>query len=107
LVNSIPGSASVEARCSCGVKQTLKSGAHANSVALTSFVGARIPLGSTIEIWATKRATGRGLYKFGAIGAYRKYTVSSTGLGTPLKRCLMPGSMTPQRLCPPGGRRRP
>jgi hypothetical protein len=104
-LTSIPGRARLQARCSCGVQQTIEDGAHANSVTLTSFVGARIPLGSTIEIWATKRATGRGIYKYGAIGAYRKYTVSSSGLGTPIKRCLMPGSMTPRLQCPPGGRK--
>jgi len=103
-VTSVPGRARVVAVCSCGMHQTATSAAHANAVALSSFLGARIPVGSTIEIWTTKAATGRGIYKFGAIGAYRKYTLSSTGFGTPIKRCLMPGSMTPRRQCPPGGR---
>lgn len=102
-VTSVPGRARIEARCSCGIHQTVASGAHANSVKLTSFVGARVPLGSTVEIWATKPATGQGLYRFGAFGAYRKYTVSSTGLGAPIKRCLMPGSKRPRLQCPPGG----
>lgn len=103
-VTLVPGRARVEARCSCGLHQTVTSAAHANSVALTSFVGARLPLGSTVEIWTTKAPTGQGLYKFGAFGAYRKYTVSSTGFGAPVKRCLMPGSTTPRLQCPPGGR---
>jgi hypothetical protein len=104
-VTSIPGGARVTARCSCGVFEVRRAGAHATSAALPAFIGATLPFGSTVTIWVTKRATGHGIYKYGAIGSYRRFTVSPSGLGVPVKRCLMPGSMTPRRQCPPGGRR--
>jgi hypothetical protein len=104
-VSSIPGGAKVQARCSCGIKQTQTAGKHATSVTLTAFVGATLPLGATVDISTTNNATGHGTYKYGAIGAYRQFSVSASGLGTLLKRCLMPGSMTPRTQCPPGGRR--
>jgi hypothetical protein len=105
VVNDIPGGARVEIRCSCGTRQVITSGPNANSVTATAFVGRTLPLGSTVEVWATKRASGRGQYKHGAIGGYLKFVASSSGLGLPTKRCLMPGSRTPKKVCPPGGRR--
>lgn len=104
-VTSVPGGARVTARCSCGISEVTRAGAHATSVGLPAFIGARLPLGATVTIWATKRAAGHGLYKYGAIGSYRQFTVSPNGLGVPVKRCLMPGSTTPRRKCPPGGHR--
>jgi hypothetical protein len=104
-VTSVPAGARVTARCSCGVSDVAGVGAHATSVNLPAFLGATLPLGSRVTFWITKGATHHGLYKYGAIGAYRQFTVSPVGLGVPVKRCLMPGSMTPRRQCPPGGRR--
>jgi hypothetical protein len=58
-----------------------------------------------VQLWATKRPSGTGTYRHGAIGTYLRYTTRVEGLGVPVKRCLMPGSLTPQRQCPAGGRR--
>ena len=105
-VSSVPGGARVKATCSCGVGQVATAGKRATTIKLTRFDGATLPIGSTVQIWATRGRSGRGNYRYGAIGAYRKFTVGRGGLGTPLKRCLMPGSMKPQKQCPPGGRRK-
>jgi hypothetical protein len=104
-INTIPGGSRVEARCSCGIDEVRNSGSHASSVTIPAFVGATLPFGATVEIWTSKRATRGGMFKHGAIGAYRKLTVGSSGLSQPVKRCLMPGSRTPRLQCPPGGRR--
>ena len=104
VVTEIPSGTRVEFRCSCGIRQVITSGPNANAVTATAFVARTLPFGSTMEVWATKRASGRGQFKYGAIGAYLKYVVSSSGLGLPVKRCLMPGSRTPRTICPPGGR---
>jgi hypothetical protein len=103
--DSIPAGAKVQVSCSCAIKQTQTAGPHASSVTLTAFIGATLPLGATVDIWTTKSATHHGLYKYGAIGAYRQFAVSSSGLGTQIRRCLMPGSTTPRAQCPPGGRK--
>jgi hypothetical protein len=103
VVNALPGGAHVDIRCSCGLRQAITAGSQ-GSVTATAFIGQTLPIGSTIEIWATKRATGAGQFKYGAIGGYLKYVVGSSGLGLPLKRCLMPGSRAPRTMCPPGGR---
>jgi hypothetical protein len=104
-VTSVPGGAGVTARCSCGISQSATVRSGATSVSLPAFLGATLPIGSTVTFWVTKRATHHGMYKYGAIGSFRQFTVSSVGLGTPVKRCLMPGSLTPRTQCPPGGRR--
>ena len=72
---------------------------------MTSFVNQVLPFGSTVEVWVTKGRSGQGLYRYGAIGDYRKYTVQTAGLNLLRRRCLMPGSLTPQTRCPAGGRR--
>ena len=104
-VGGIVGGARVEARCSCGVHQVLTAGGRATSLTMNGFVGRTIPSGATVEVWVTKRAAGHGTYRHGAIGGYLKYGAKLTGLGLPTKRCLMPGSRSPQRQCPAGGRR--
>ena len=102
-VTSIPSGAHTIARCSCGISDATRAGAHATSVALPAFIGATLPFGSAVTIWVTKRATGHGLYKYGAIGSYRQFKVSQTGLGVPVKRCLMPGSTTRDASALPEG----
>lgn len=107
-VDQIPGGSRVEARCRvCGVGQVRHASLHGNSVLMTGFAGTHFPLGSKLEIWVTKSATGKvgDQFRFGAIGSYISYTVGTGGLGHRVIRCLMPGSMTPRRQCPPGGRR--
>ena len=107
LVTGLPGGSQAQIRCSCRIQQTLKlkgSSTSANATA-GAFVGRTLPVGATVEIWATHRATGTGEFKYGAIGGYLKYVVNSSGLSVPVKRCLMPGSRVPRTTCPPGGRR--
>jgi hypothetical protein len=104
-VGSLPARARILVRCSCGVSQTRTVGAHAGVVILTALLHRTLPAGATLQLWATKRPSGTGSYRYGAIGAYLRYTVRAGGLGMPLKRCLMPGSLTPRRQCPAGGRR--
>jgi hypothetical protein len=104
LVTGIPGGTHAVIRCSCGIHQALNAGASANSVTVNAFVGQTVPFGSTVQVWTTHRATGSGQFKYGAIGGYLKFVASSSGLGLPVKRCLMPGSSVPRTMCPPGGR---
>ena len=104
-VGSLPAGARILVRCSCGVSQTSTVGAHAGVVILTALLNRTVPAGATLQLWTTKRPSGTGTYRYGAIGGYLRYTMLGGGLGVPLKRCLMPGSLTPRRQCPAGGRR--
>jgi hypothetical protein len=104
-IGSIPGGARVLARCSCGVQESKTLDARARRVDMKALLNRRLALGATLELLVTKRASGLGTYRYGAIGSYRKYTEGGNGLGLPVMRCLMPGSLTPRRQCPPGGRR--
>jgi hypothetical protein len=103
-VGSLPGGARVEARCrSCGLDQVKTTGRHGGAVSMSAFLGRALPEGATLQIWATKRATRSGDYRYGAIGGYASYPVQSGTIGTRVSRCLMPGSLTPRVTCPPGG----
>jgi hypothetical protein len=104
-VGSLPAGARILVRCSCGVSASTTVGAHARTVSLTALVNRTVPTSATLQLWATKRPSGTGTYRFGAIGGYLRYTMRAGGLGEPVKRCLLPGSLTPRRQCPAGGRR--
>lgn len=104
--SSLPAGARILVKCSCGVSQTKAVPASAGVVVLTALVGRTLPPGATVQVWATKRPSGKGTFHFGAIGAYLRYVMSSGhGFGPPLKRCLLPGSLTPRRQCPAGGKK--
>ena len=101
-VTGIPGGAQARVRCSCGISQTRSAGRRADSVSVPALLNRVVPLGSTVEVWVTKGATGHGTYRYGAIGDYRRYTVQPAGLNLAETRCLMPGSLKPQTQCPAG-----
>jgi hypothetical protein len=105
-VGALPAAARIIVRCSCGVSETRTVGARAGVVMMTALLKRTVPVGATLQLWATKRPSGTGTYRFGAIGTYLRYTALAGGLGVPVKRCLMPGSLTPRRQCPAGGRRK-
>ena len=101
-VAPVPGATKVTARCSCGLSETVSVGAHATKVPLSRFSKAKIRFGSTVQVWVTVPAHGDGTYKYGAIGAYQQYKAGPDGLGEPVKKCLLPGSMTPRSQCRSG-----
>lgn len=104
IVGPVPGGARVEVRCrACGMSQVLRAGAHASSVTMTRLAGMMMPNGAKLEIWVTKSAVGghSSIYRYGAIGSYISYTVSSGILvsRSRVTRCLLPGSLTPRLTC--------
>jgi hypothetical protein len=102
-LDRIPGGSRVLARCGgCGrtVRATAKP--NASSITLGGLAGRAIGPGNKLEIWVTKAPSGTGQFKYGAIGAYIAYTIKSGVLTNRIVRCLMPGSMTPQTVCPAG-----
>ena len=75
--SSLPAGARILVKCSCGVSQTKTVPASAGVVVLTALVGRTLPPGATVQVWATKRPSGKGTFRFGAIGAYLRYVMSS------------------------------
>ncbi len=104
-IDEIPPGTQVQARCRpCGLREVKTSGKHGTSVVMTGFAGHTLATGDKLELWVTKRRSGTGIYRFGAFGRYISYTVGTGTIGNRILRCLMPGSLTPMRVCPPGGR---
>lgn len=94
-VEGVVKGSKVEASCSrCGRKVS-KTARKRGTVNLNGFVGRRVPAGDHIVIRITHRATGKGRYKFGAIGKYYSYSVEADGIGKRKTRCLNPGSRKP------------
>jgi hypothetical protein len=104
-VSGLPAGARILVRCSCGISQTKSVGAGAGVVSLSALAHRTLAVGATLQLWATKRPSGTGIYRHGAIGRYERFTMQSGGLSAPLRRCLDPGSLTPHRRCPAGSRR--
>jgi hypothetical protein len=87
-VDNVPKGAKIVARCSrCHASQTVKA-KHFGSVRLSKFVGRPAPVGASVEVRVTMARTGKGTYEFGATGKYIKWPITSSGLGTAVKRCL-------------------
>ena len=82
--------------------ETVTVGPQASKVPLPRFSKAKIGFGSKLDVSVTVPAHGDGNYKYGAIGAYQEYKAGSDGLGQPVKKCLLPGSMTPRSQCRAG-----
>lgn len=94
----LPVGARVEARCGgCGPKQVRI--ARGATVSMTKFAGRFLRAGTRLEVFVSRSRTTSGLYKFGAIGNYFRYTVRSRGLSARTDRCLKPGSTTPLKRC--------
>jgi hypothetical protein len=100
-ITGVPAGTHAEVRCSCGLKESGSAGAKGTAITLTAFANRTLPFGAALQIWVSKPSSGNGNYRFGAIGSYGKYAITSAGFKLKQKGCLMPGSLKPQRRCPP------
>jgi len=96
-IDDIPRGARVEARCRrCGGRVVARA-RRAGVLQLRGFAGRVVRAGDRIEVRVTQAATGRGRYRFGAIGRYYRWPVTATGIGDRVSRCLNPGSRRPRK----------
>jgi hypothetical protein len=96
-VENVVKGARVEASCGrCG-RKFVKTARKSGTVRIKSFIGRSLPAGDKLVIRVTHRATGKGKYRFGAIGRYFSYEVLSDTIGKRTARCLNPGSRKPVR----------
>jgi hypothetical protein len=66
---------------------------------MTKFAGRLLRAGTKLEIFVTRKRSGTGRYRFGAIGNYYRYNVGAGSLSARIDRCLKPGSRTPLKDC--------
>ncbi len=89
-VAGVPKGAKVAVRAA-GTSQTVKA-KKAGRVNMSKLIGRVAKPGQSIEVRVTLGRTGTGKYRYGATGAYVKWPVKASGLGTKLTRCLHAGT---------------
>jgi hypothetical protein len=96
-VDDVVRGSRVEVRCRrCGSRVTRRA-RRAGSLRLRGFVGRVVRAGDRIEVRITQPPTGNGRFRFGAVGKYFRWPITSAGLGNRVSRCLNPGSRRPRR----------
>ena len=80
----------------CGRKVTRRA-TRTGVLKLSGFVGRTVRAGDRIEIRVTQGRTGKGTYRFGAVGKYFRWPITAAGLGDRVSKCLQPGSRKPTK----------
>jgi hypothetical protein len=94
-VDDVPKGARAEVRCRhCG-RAVSRTARRSGSINLRGFLGRLVRTGDAIEIRVSMARRKRGRFRYGAIGKYYRYPVTSAGLGKRVLRCLNPGSRKP------------
>jgi hypothetical protein len=86
-IEHVPKGAKIVAKCGgCG-SETIKA-KKAGTVDLKKLVGRSVSAGKTVEVRVTMAASGKGTYRYGATGRYRKWPIKAGALGATFDRCL-------------------
>ena len=93
-IDDVPKGARAEVRC--GRKVTRKA-SRRGTLKVGGCVGQTIGSGSSIQIRVTLGRTGKGQYRYGAVGKYYRWPVSAGRLGKRKTSCLQPGSRKPTK----------
>ena len=93
-IDDVPKGARAEVRC--GRKVTRKA-TRKGTLKVNACAGRMINGGSSIQIRVTMGRTGKGRYKYGAVGKYYRWPVSAGRLGKRRTSCLQPGSRKPTK----------
>ena len=93
-IDDVPKGARAEVRC--GRKVTRKA-TRTGTLKLSGCAGRTIASGSSIQIRVTLGRTGKGQYRYGAVGKYYRWPVSSGRLGKRKTSCLQPGRRKPTK----------
>jgi hypothetical protein len=96
-VDDVPKGARAEVRCrSCG-RKVVRRATRTGTLRMNGFLGRVLAPGDQIEIRVTLGRTGKGRYRFGAVGKYYRWPIESGKLGRKQTRCLQPGSRKPTK----------
>ena len=94
-IDDVPRGARAEVRCRrCGSKVTRRA-TRTGVLSLGRFAGRTVRAGDRIEVRISQGRTGKGRYRFGAVGKYYRWPVVAGGLGDRVSRCTQPGSRKP------------
>jgi hypothetical protein len=94
-IGKVPKGARAEVRCDrCGRKATRRA-TRTGTLRMSGFTGRVVPAGDRIELRITLGRTGRGRYRYGAVGRYYRWPVEPGRLGRKRARCLEPGTRKP------------
>ena len=93
-IDDVPKGARAEVRCGRTVRRTAT---RTGTLKMSGCVGRVVPAGSRIEVRITLGKTGKGQYRFGAVGKYYRWPIEPGKLGRKVTRCLQPGSRKPTK----------
>ena len=93
-IDDVPKGARAEVRC--GRKVTRRA-TRTGTLKVAGCVGRTVSSGSKIEVRVTLGRTGKGQYRYGAVGKYVRWPVEQGRLGRKQTRCLQPGSRKPTK----------
>jgi hypothetical protein len=93
-IDDVPKGARAEVRCGRTVK---RRATRRGTLKVAGCAGRMIASGSNIQIRVTLGRTGKGQYRYGAVGKYYRWPVSSGRLGKRQTKCLQPGKRKPSK----------
>lgn len=93
-IDDVPKGARAEIRCGRTVKQRAK---RKGTLKVRGCTGRSVSGGSSIQVRVTLGRTGKGQYRYGAVGKYFRWPVSGGKLGKRKTSCLQPGSRKPTK----------
>jgi hypothetical protein len=91
-IGRVPKGARAEIRCGRKVRLRAK---RTGTLKIRGCAGRTVSSGKRIEVRVTLRRTGKGRYRYGAVGKYVRWRVEGGKLGRKQTRCLRPGSRKP------------
>ena len=93
-IDDVPKGGRAEVRCGRTVTQRAT---RTGTLKVTGCRGRMVSGGSSIQVRVTLGPTGKGQYRYGAVGKYFRWPVQSGKLGKRQTSCLQPGSRKPTK----------
>ena len=93
-IDDVPKGARAEVRCGRTVK---KRATRRGTLKVSGCTGRTIASGGSIQVRVTLGKAGNGRYRYGAVGKFYRWPVSSGRLGKRKTSCLQPGSRRPTK----------
>jgi hypothetical protein len=93
-IDDVPKGARAEVRCG---RKVSRRASRRGTLEFTGCAGRTIGAGGRIEMRVTLGRTGKGQYRYGAVGRYFRWPIEPGRLGKRRTRCLQPGSRKPTK----------
>jgi hypothetical protein len=93
-IDDVPKGSRAEVQCA---RKVTRRATRTGTLKVGGCTGRTIAGGGSIQIRVTLGRTGRGQYRYGAVGKYYRWPVSGGRLGKRQTKCLQPGSRKPTK----------